>query len=240
MATQRHREAAGAASFHASPAAVVVQGLTAGLGATLLLSALARLLPGMHPAASREESGRDAKPQMPEDPTDRQAVLEWQAVSQSPAAYTAAAIPTPPLPSRGGKAGGPPEITPAGALSEPTAPGPEGLAEQFAHKVASGVFGRDITAQSRVAGMGVHVVYGSFWGALYGIAQASRPQPISRIGALYGLGVWAVGPAWLVPSMRLMGYPWQEPPLRTAMLVAGHVVYGLAVASAFERLRQER
>ena len=49
----------------------------------------------------------------------------------------------------------------AQALTLSQSPGPEGLAEQFAFKVASGVFGRDLSSSARLAGRVIHVVYGS-------------------------------------------------------------------------------
>src|SRR5688500_18555296 len=59
--------------------------------------------------------------------------------------------------------------TPAQALTEPQSPGPEGLAQQFAFKIASGLFGHDISRSARLWGLAVHLVYGSAWGALIGL-----------------------------------------------------------------------
>ena len=73
---------------------------------------------------------------------------------------------------------------------------------------------------------------------LYGLLQSSyrlRPVPF---GIAYGLAAWWVGPAFLVPALKLMRPPLQEPPVRTTMLLAGHVVYGAALAAAFEALRE--
>ena len=136
-------------------------------------------------------------------------------------------------------AAGRPEVTLAGALTQAESPGPEGLAEQFAYKVGAGVFGRDISPQTRPAGRAVHLAYGAWWGMLYGLLQASFRRPPALFGAAYGLAVWLVGPAFLVPAMRLMGRPSEEPPGRTAALVAGHVAYGLALAAVFEALQRK-
>ena len=75
------------------------------------------------------------------NPDDRAAVREWQARGQSPAAHREAEGPREAQAMAG--------VTPAGALRKPEAPGPEGLAEQFAFKVAQGIFGRDIAAHAR-------------------------------------------------------------------------------------------
>jgi uncharacterized membrane protein YagU involved in acid resistance len=128
----------------------------------------------------------------------------------------------------------------AQALTVSQSPGPEGLAEQFAFKVASGVFGRDLSSSARLAGRVIHVVYGSAWGMLYGLLQASYPRPPGAFGAIYGFLVWLIGPAFLVPAMRLMGRPSEEPVGRTAALITGHLAYGVALATAFEALQRKK
>jgi uncharacterized membrane protein YagU involved in acid resistance len=131
-----------------------------------------------------------------------------------------------------------PTLTRALTLSQ--SPGPEGLAEQFAFKVASGVFGRDLSSSVRLAGRVIHVVYGSAWGMLYGLLQASYPRPPAAFGAIYGFLVWLIGPAFLVPAMRLMGRPSEEPVARSVALVTGHLAYGVALATAFEALQRKK
>jgi uncharacterized membrane protein YagU involved in acid resistance len=101
-----------------------------------------------------------------------------------------------------------------------------------------GVFDKDIAGQLRPFGFGVHVLYGSFWGALFGIAQGTYHRRPGPGGALYGLLVWLIGPALLVPAMKLMQSPAAEPPVRTAAMLAGHVAYGVALAAVYERLEE--
>src|SRR5207248_2526301 len=142
---------------------------------------------------------------LPQDPHDLQQVRRWQAESQSPAAFQP--------PRQGGNpegTAGPPGATPAGALTQPQGPGPEGLAEQFAFKVASGVFDHDISPAVRPVGFATHLAYGSAWGALYGILQASYGLRSGVVGPLYGLVVYGVGPAFLVPAMKIMPSPREE------------------------------
>ena len=133
----------------------------------------------------------------------------------------------------------PAEPTLAQSLTLAQSPGPEGLAEQFAFKVASGVFGRDLSSNARLAGRVIHVVYGSAWGMLYGLLQASYPRPPAAFGAIYGFLVWLFGPAFLVPAMRLMGRPSEEPVARSAALITGHLAYGVALATVFEALQRK-
>ena len=130
-----------------------------------------------------------------------------------------------------------PTLTRALTLSQ--SPGPEGLAEQFAFKVASGVFGRDLSSSARLAGRVIHVVYGSAWGMLYGLLQASYPRPPAAFGAIYGFLVWLIGPGFLAPAMRLMGRPSEEPIARSVALITGHLAYGVALAVAFEALQRK-
>jgi uncharacterized membrane protein YagU involved in acid resistance len=127
----------------------------------------------------------------------------------------------------------------AQALALAQSPGPEGLAEQFAFKVAAGIFGQDIGPRVRLAGRLVHLAYGAAWGMLYGLLQATYRRPPAASGATYGLVVWLVGPVFLVPTMRLMGKPSEEPAARSVALIAGHLVYGVALATAFEALQRQ-
>jgi hypothetical protein len=221
------------------------RGLLAGLAATLFLSALSRVMPGMrNRSAGTSDMGQNGAhhPPRPSDPFDPHEVQRWQQRSQSPAGLL------PPAkrakgPGQRPRPGAAPAGAPAGALTQPEAPGPEGLAAQFAYKFALGVFDKDLAGQLRPVGFGVHVLYGSFWGVVFGIVQGTyhlRPGPF---GTLYGVLVWLIGPAFLVPAMKLMQRPTEEPPLRTAMMVTGHVAFGLALAAGYsglELIREDR
>jgi len=214
-----------------SPLRVAGHGLLAGCAASLLLSVLVRLMPGMEAGQSEKQSGSQKPPTLPQDPFDPKQVQDWQSQVQSPARSKQ---------SGGTESSGPPSLaSPTGALVLPLAPGPEGLAEQFAYKVAAGLFGYDISRWLGPAGMATHLTYGSLWGALYGLIQATTPTPPLQAGPAYGLFVWLVGPAALVPAMKLMPPPWRESPPRAALLVFGHIAYGLTLAAAFDALRRE-
>lgn len=214
---------------NSSPIRALARGATAGLAATLVLSALSRLVPGLW--NERSETRHGETPRFPADPYDSRQVRQWQAESQSPAAFH------PPSPPAGPQDVGL-DVTPAGALTQPQGPGPEGLAEQFAFKVASGIFARDISPAIRPIGFATHLTYGSAWGALFGVLQASYRLHPGRVGPLYGMLVYGVGPAFLVPAMKLMQRPREEPPERTSMLILGHLVYGIALAEVFQTLER--
>jgi hypothetical protein len=218
-----------------TPVEAAVYGAAAGLAATILLSALARVLPGMDMDPKSGDKRGGGLPPPPEDPFNPRQVGDWQARSQSPAAYR-----PPPAAAGAEQRTGPPAATPAGALTRPRSPGPEGLAEQFAFKVGSGLFDRDTAPAIRPLGLATHLAYGTVWGVLYGLLQGSYRCPALLFGSLYGLVVWAVGPATLVPAMKLMRPIPQEPPVRSAVMVAGHIAYGIALAGTFEQMGSGR
>jgi hypothetical protein len=219
-------------STRKTPVQVAARGAAAGLAATLVLSAFSRILPGLWNERGDPKAG--GTPALPEDPNDPEAVREWQAHSQSPAVYRA-----PEEGKEGERRGEPPAVTPAGALTLPQGPGPEGLAEQFAFKVASGLFERDISLSIRPVGFATHLAYGSLWGVLHGLAQASYRLPPRLFGPIYGILVYGVGPAFLVPAMKLMRPPREEPTERTSMLILGHLLYGSVLAEVFDALQRE-
>jgi len=127
-------------------------------------------------------------------------------------------------------------MSPAMALVQASGPGPEGPAGLFAAKVASGLFGRDLGKQTERWGRLVHLIYGSFWGLVYGVCQSDRPRDPVVSGASHGMAVWAVGPGLLVPAMRILPAPSKTPPKQAALGVAAHITYGIALATVFRRL----
>jgi hypothetical protein len=128
-------------------------------------------------------------------------------------------------------------ITPGEALTRASEAGPEGSAGKFALKTAAGFFGRDISQHARAAGEAVHFAYGTFWGGMFALAYASEQKASFKTATGLGLGLWALGPATLVPAMKLMP-PLRTYPLeRTALLIAGHLVYGWATFAFFQKFR---
>src|SRR5688572_25793371 len=119
-------------------------------------------------------------------------------------------------------------ITPGEALVRAADAGPEGSAGKFAMKVAAGLFGRDVSQHARAWGEAVHFAYGTFWGGMFALAFASNRTPSPRTATGLGFGLWAIGPATLVPAMKLMPPLRRYPIERTALLVAGHLTYSWA------------
>ena len=211
-----------------TPLAAVGLGVLAGLFATCALSLLSRLLPGLSDLTVNSPHPRRARRSLP-DPLDREAVRRWQDDERSPAAHrrglapaSAASVALP--------------TTPEAALVTDHGPGPEGAAERFAAKVAAGLFNRDLLQREKLAGKLVHFGYGALWGAAYGVLQASIDWPWLLAGVVYGGLVWLVGPAALVPAMKVMLSPRELGLSKSALVVAGHLVYGVFVALLFALL----
>src|SRR5829696_1443249 len=101
-----------------TPVAAAVRGAVGGVAATLLLSVLARVLPGLRNRQPRWP----APPVAPSDPFDPAGVQEWQARAQTPALSRGRAQ-GPPLGHRSPP--GSPPGSPGGALVQVQAPGPE-------------------------------------------------------------------------------------------------------------------
>ena len=129
-------------------------------------------------------------------------------------------------------------ITPGEALARAADAGPEGSAGKFALKAAAGFFGRDISRHARTAGELVHFAYGTFWGGMFALVFASEEKPSLRTATCLGVGLWAIGPATLVPAMRLVP-PLRDYPIeRSALLIAGHLAYSWTTFGLFQKLRR--
>jgi hypothetical protein len=130
-------------------------------------------------------------------------------------------------------------LTAGTVLAETSAGVPDILqvAATFCQKVATGLFGRTLSRSAQQwAGVGWHLLYGAFWGALYAAIATSVPVSPWLLATALGLFVWAIGPAWLVPRMRLMLPPGLQPPAMLAFVIAGHLAYGGAVGIVVEVL----
>ncbi|MDP9315529.1 MAG: hypothetical protein M3R24_32500 [Chloroflexota bacterium] len=128
---------------------------------------------------------------------------------------------------------GPAGISAAEALSEApdVPPAMNQVTATFVQKVATGLFGTSLTPEQQAqAGLAWHLAYGGFWGMLYALVQASSSVPQSVLGPAWGVVVWAIGPGWLVPKMKLMLAPTQQQPRLTTMVIGVHAAYGAVVA----------
>ena len=85
-----------------------------------------------------------------------------------------------------------------------------------------------------------HFGYGGATGALYGLTgRGSVPASIPR-GAAFGLGVWAVSYLGWLPAVGLLSSATRHPVRRTGLMMAAHVVWGVATALLTERPEPRR
>jgi hypothetical protein len=110
----------------------------------------------------------------------------------------------------------------------------------FIQKVANGIFGTTLTLEQQyLAGLAWHFTYGGFWGMLYALLQSSLAIPSLWLSLSYGFGVWAIGPGWLVPKMKLMLPPAKQRPHTLALVVGVHLAYSLISAQILYLLRKD-
>jgi hypothetical protein len=80
----------------------------------------------------------------------------------------------------------------------------------------------------------MHWLYGSSWGAVYGVIQESVRQPL-----LSGVALTSTVMATdytVLPAMKLYDPPWRYPARTLAKDFATHLVHGLAIAGAYRAL----
>jgi len=106
---------------------------------------------------------------------------------------------------------------------------------QVGRRVAEGVFKRSVPlANADLVTTVVHWLYGTSWGAVYGIIEESVRRPLLS-GVTLTTAVMA-SDYTLLPAMKLYAPPWEYPPATLAKDFGNHLVYGLAVAGAYRAL----
>ena len=82
--------------------------------------------------------------------------------------------------------------------------------------MAEGVFKRDLPLEKAgVVTNVVHWLYGSSWGAVYGLIEESVRQPVASGVALTGAVM--ASDYTLLPAMKLYEPPWKYPPQELAL-----------------------
>jgi putative membrane protein len=85
----------------------------------------------------------------------------------------------------------------------------------------------------------IHLAVGAAGGAVYGAVVEGGRRTSLPVGALFGLGVWAVGFGLLAPKLGISRSPqrmgWKE----NAVNIAAHLVYGTATALVTGELAQQ-
>jgi uncharacterized membrane protein YagU involved in acid resistance len=76
--------------------------------------------------------------------------------------------------------------------------------------------------------LALHFGYGTLTGAIFGtVAPRGRARAVGA-GALFGLGVWATSYLGWLPATGVRHSPRWDPPARTALVIASHLVWGAA------------
>lgn len=107
---------------------------------------------------------------------------------------------------------------------------------EVGRRIIEGVFKRDVPEQQMdTLNNAMHWLYGTSWGAVYGLATGGRRARPLRSGLLFGLAVWAASLVEL-PAMKLAPPIWDSEPSAMAPDAGFHLVYGVGVALAFRAL----
>jgi hypothetical protein len=84
---------------------------------------------------------------------------------------------------------------------------------------------------TRSATMLSHFGFGALAGLLYAL------PPLNRVGGpSYGLGVWAASYLGWLPAFRILAPATDHPAQRNLLMLAAHVVWGLALTKCLEEL----
>jgi uncharacterized membrane protein YagU involved in acid resistance len=90
------------------------------------------------------------------------------------------------------------------------------------------------------AGSWIHYGYGAAWGAVMGVLGRKVSLPPIVSGAVLGAALWLVSDEVIVPLLRLSLPPWKYPASSHGKALAGHLVYGVAVDSAWRVMRMAK
>lgn len=88
--------------------------------------------------------------------------------------------------------------------------------------------------------LAAHYGYGMLTGAGYGLTLGRSAQPATGTGILYALLVWAGSYQGWIPAFRLLRPASERPASRNALMMAGHVIWGLALSALYRLWPNER
>jgi hypothetical protein len=108
---------------------------------------------------------------------------------------------------------------------------PSSTPAEVAKRVLRGALERQVSdEQTDVLNNAMHWLYGTGWGALYGLA-ARRPTR----GVAFALVVWGASLVEL-PAMKLAPPVWEMEPMSIAPDLGFHLLYGITVARVHRAL----
>jgi uncharacterized membrane protein YagU involved in acid resistance len=89
------------------------------------------------------------------------------------------------------------------------------------------------------ATIAAHFGYGAAVGAGYALAERLMPLPRGFRGPTYGMLVWAASYAGWLPAIGTLPPPQHRPGGRNALLIAAHLVWGLATEAVNEAMERD-
>jgi uncharacterized membrane protein YagU involved in acid resistance len=85
--------------------------------------------------------------------------------------------------------------------------------------------------------LAAHYAYGAAAGLLYGAIPEKDRWPVAVRGAVFGLAVWTVSYLGLLPGIGLLPSATRQPVRRSALMIAAHLVWGVALSWLTHTLR---
>jgi hypothetical protein len=74
--------------------------------------------------------------------------------------------------------------------------------------------------------LAAHVGYGALCGALFGAIAPRNRAAAFGAGLLFGTGVWVGSYLGWLPALNVRHHPKADPPARTGLMIAAHLVWG--------------
>lgn len=130
--------------------------------------------------------------------------------------------------------------TPKGAFAPPEREQrDENATETVARRFVELLMQRPLSAEGKAKGATiVHYAFGAGFGGVYGLLRETVPAMRRPAGVLgYSVGAWIAGDDLVLPLFRLAAWPGAYPLKTHAYAVAAHLVFGAAVATAYEAMR---
>lgn len=115
----------------------------------------------------------------------------------------------------------------------------ENATETVARRFVEQFMQRPLSAEGKAKGATiVHYAFGAGLGGAYGLLRETIPALHRPAGVLaYGVGAWMFGDNIVIPAFRLGALPNAYPLKTHAYALAAHIVFGVAVAAAYEAMR---
>ena len=100
---------------------------------------------------------------------------------------------------------------------------------------------RSLDEQQRVAAtLAAHFAFGAGAGALYPAFAEKLKVPPAVTGIAYGVAVWIVSYLGWIPALKILKPATAHPFRRNALMIAAHVVWGVATGLMSDRLKTGR